>query len=113
GVHPLQGGFIRRKSRNQRRSGMPIESLLAFSLRRVREVFRTYVPTLRLFWKIDRMRRRIQRDPQRRAYTDLAIPPVDAVHDEHLELYEQTDAARQAAARAKARLALRPATATP
>jgi pyruvate-formate lyase-activating enzyme len=111
-VHPLQGGFIRRKSRRQRRAGMPLESVLAFSVRRVREVFATYVPMLRLLWKIDRVRRRIQRDPMRRSYTDLAIAPVRAVQDEHLELYEQTDAARQAAARAKARVAtMRPAAA--
>lgn len=111
-VHPLQGGFIRRKRRSQRRSGMPRENPVAFTLRRVREVFITYVPMLRLFWTIDRLRRRVKRDPQNRLYSDLAIAPVRGVQDEELELYQTSDAARQAAARAKARAAtLRPAAA--
>ena len=62
-VHPLQGGLIRRKCRSQRRWGMPRENPLVFALRRVREMFATYVPMVRLFWTIDRLRRRVQRDP--------------------------------------------------
>jgi len=81
-------------------------------LRRAREIFGTYVPTLWLFWKIDRLRRRIQRDPLSRSYSDLAIAAVDS-NDELLELYNATEAARQAVAKAKARgTNLRPAIAT-
>jgi len=111
-VHPLQGGLVRRKSRAHRRPGMRRENVLSFSLRRAREIFGTYVPTLWLFWKIDRLRRRIQRDPLSRSYSDLAIAAVDS-NDELLELYNATDAARQAVAKAKARgTNLRPAIAT-
>jgi hypothetical protein len=73
-------------------------------LRRVREVLATYVPTLRLLWKLDRMRRRIQRDPLSRSYSDLAITPVSA-DDANLELFHASEAAVQAAARAQARAA--------
>jgi hypothetical protein len=108
GVHPLQGGLFRRKSRSQRRPGMPRESLLVFSVRRVREIFATYVPIVRLFWSIERARRRIGRDPLRGSYTDIAITPiVTAAQDEHLELYRTSDAARQAVIKAKARAAAR------
>jgi tRNA A37 methylthiotransferase MiaB len=103
GVHPLQGGLLRRKSRRQRRTGLPREPLLAFALRRLRDVFGTYVPMLRLLWKIDRMRRRVQRDPHNRTYSDLAITPVG--ESAELELYDTSDAARRAAARAKLRVA--------
>jgi radical SAM superfamily enzyme YgiQ (UPF0313 family) len=48
GVHPLQGGLFRRKSRRQRRSGMPRESVLSFAVRRVRDVVTTYGPMLGL-----------------------------------------------------------------
>jgi radical SAM superfamily enzyme YgiQ (UPF0313 family) len=102
GVHPLQGGLLRRKSRRQRRAGLPREHLLAFSARRLREILTTYVPMLRLFWRIDRLRRRVQRDPRNRTYSDLAITPVGGSAE--LELYDTSDAARQAAARAKVRL---------
>ena len=35
-VHPLQGGFFRRKIRTQRRFGLPLENPLIFYSRRVR-----------------------------------------------------------------------------
>ena len=39
GVHPLQSGLIRRKSRRDRRHGMPLESPLVFYPRYAREIF--------------------------------------------------------------------------
>jgi hypothetical protein len=102
-VHPLQGGLFRRKRRNLRRSGLPRENPMLFSLRRVWEMAATYVPTLLLLWKIQRLRRRIDRDPLRTSYSDLAIAPVSGAGDEDLELYRTSDSARQAAARAQAR----------
>jgi hypothetical protein len=62
-----------------------------------------YLPALLLFWKIQRLRRRIERDPLRTSYSDLAIAPVGGACDEELELYRRSDSARQAAARAQAR----------
>ncbi|MBX3023635.1 radical SAM protein [bacterium] len=97
GVHPLQGGLLRRKLRRQRRSGLPREPLATFAVRRVRDIVTTYVPTLKLLWSIDRMRRRIARDPRRRDYSDAAIAPA-AVAD--LELYRTSAAAQRAGARA-------------
>jgi radical SAM superfamily enzyme YgiQ (UPF0313 family) len=102
-VHPLQGGLMRRKCRSQRRPGMPRENLFAFSARRVREMIGTYVPAVRLLWTIDRLRRRVEQDPMSRSYSDLGIAPVGGADDEDLELYQRSDAARQAAAKAKVR----------
>ena len=39
-----------------------------------------------------------------RSYSDLAIAPVGDAYDEALELYQTSDAAREAVARAKGRL---------
>ena len=102
-VHPLQGGLFRRKRRNFRRSGLPRENPMLFPVRRVWEMVATYVPTLLLLWKIQRLRRRIERDPLRTSYSDLAIAPVSGACDEDLELYRTSDSARQAVARAQAR----------
>jgi hypothetical protein len=110
GVHPLQGGLIRRKIRSQRRSSLSRESRLAFARRRVGDVFNTYVPMLRLLWRIDRLRRRVQRDPANVGYVDLATTPVGAVV-ENLELYRTSDAARSAADFARKRAAARVAAA--
>jgi hypothetical protein len=102
-VHPLQGGLVRRKCRSQRRAGMPLENPLVFALRRVREVFATYVPMLRILWTIERLRRRVVQDPLSRSYSDRAINPAGGEQDDDLELYQTSDAARQAAVRAKVR----------
>ncbi len=101
-VHPLQGGIIRRKRRSQRRPGLPRVNALTFALRRAREVVSTYVPGLLYFWRLERLRRRIENDPETKNYTDLALNPVDDDEfGDELELYHATDSARAAANQAK------------
>jgi tRNA A37 methylthiotransferase MiaB len=103
-VHPLQGGIFRRKRRSQRRPGLPRENALTFALRRTREIISTYVPGLFYFWRLERLRRRIENDPASKSYTDLALSPID--DDEfgnELQLYRTTDSARIAASQAKSR----------
>ena len=103
-VHPLQGGIVRRKNRTQRRPGFPRQNLLAFFARRTREVFSTYVPGLWFFWRLERLRKRIEKDPASKGYTDLALSPVDDDEfGDELELYHASDGARRAAAQAQAR----------
>ena len=103
-VHPLQGGIFRRKRRSQRRPGLPRENVFAFTIRRVHEMTSTYLPGLVYFWRLERLRRKIENDPESKHYTDLALSPVD--DDEfgnELELYRATDSARIAANQAKSR----------
>jgi hypothetical protein len=100
-VHPLQGGYFRRKVRTQRRSDRPLESPLVFYPRRVWEIVSTYGPfawfALRLWVKCQR----IKRDPLTQHYTDLALTPVtDHGEDEHLEMFAHTEAAQAAVAKA-------------
>jgi hypothetical protein len=94
GVHPLQSGIFRRKCRTQRRPGFPREKLLVFYKRRVREIVRTYVPGLWFFYKLERLRRRIERDPASKTYSDIAIAPAAEDSSELLELYALTETAR-------------------
>ncbi|HIC81347.1 MAG TPA: hypothetical protein EYP07_10325 [Kiloniellaceae bacterium] len=107
-VHPLQGGYFRRKVRTQRRSGLPLESPLVFYPRRVWEVLRTYVPfagfALRLWLKCQQ----IKRDPASKDYMDLALTPVsDHGEDESLEMFAHTEAAQAAVAKAQRESAAR------
>jgi len=111
GVHPLQSGYFRRKVRTHRRSGLPLESPLVFYPRRAWETAATYLPFLVYYLRLTMMRKRIKRDPAARAYTDLALSPVDEHADEHLEMYAHTDAARAAVDKAKRRAAARVAAA--
>jgi hypothetical protein len=74
-VHPLQGGYFRRKLRRERRAGLPHENPLVFYPRRVWEVLDTHVRLAGFYLYLHRIRRRVERDPS--PYTDPALAPVD------------------------------------
>ena len=101
-VHPLQGGYFRRKIRRQRRSGLPVENPFVFYPRRLWETVRTYGPFAAYALRMWLLCRRIKRDPATAHYMDLAITPVEDAEDEHLEMFEHSDAAKAAVAKAKA-----------
>ena len=75
-VHPLQGGFFRRKIRTQRRSGLPRENPVLFYPRRIREICATHVNMVAFYLQLHRIRKRVERDP--RPYLDRALTPVAA-----------------------------------
>jgi len=82
GVHPLQGGYFRRKIRTQRRSGMRREHPLLFYPRRAWEIARTYVPAMLLVWKLLRLRKRVLLDPEMKNYTDASLATGEMNVDE-------------------------------
>jgi hypothetical protein len=51
--------------------------------------------------------RRVKRDPASRAYVDRALTPVTEAEAEELEMFEHTEAAKQAVAKLKADAARR------
>jgi hypothetical protein len=105
-VHPLQSGLIRRKVRSQRRPEMPREKLLAFSVRRAREIFRNYPHAFWFRLKLELTRRRIMNDPASATYMDVALsPPEDDLDTDKLELFQATEAARHAAEQARLKAA--------
>jgi len=87
-VHPLQGGFFRRKIRQERRPGLPRENPVVFYPRRVCEVIDTHVRLAAFYWSLHRIRKKVERDP--RPYIDPALIPVPA---EPLQMKPRVDAA--------------------
>ena len=78
-VHPLQGGFGRRKIRTQRRPGFAIEHPLVFHPRRAWEITRTYTGLLHYGLRVWRLYRRVRRETRHGAgldYIDDAVRPV-------------------------------------
>ena len=73
-VHPLQGGYFRRKIRRHRRSTLPRENPLVFYPRRIRETVETHAKLATFYLYLHRIRRRVERD--RRPYSDAALTPV-------------------------------------
>ncbi len=100
-VHPLQGGYFRRKIRTQRRSGLPVEPALGFYPRRLLEIVSTYVPFAWYALRLYAVCKAIKWNPATKRYHDLALEPVVDAEEEALEMFEQSDAAKAAVAKAK------------
>ena len=107
GVHPLQGGLLRRKVRTQRRHGMPVESRFTFYPRRVREIAGNAVSALLLGWRIARIWRRVEADPAAPRYVDTALATVEDGCGETLEMFEASYSARRAVEQARRRVEAR------
>jgi hypothetical protein len=73
GVHPLQFGFLRRKVRTQRRSGLKPENPLVFYPRRAVEFAATLLRWLRLVARYRAIMRRVVADPASATYVDRAL----------------------------------------
>jgi hypothetical protein len=88
-VHPLQSGLFRRKLRTSRRPGFPIESPLLFYPREAWRFVSKYARVWGYFAKLQLMRRRVARDPARKAYTDLALAAPTKELEAELEMIRQ------------------------
>jgi len=97
-VHPLQGGYFRRKVRTDRRPGLPVEPAVVFYPRRAVEIVRTYGGLALYFWRLTRLRKRLKRDPSVKAYTDLAIAPIAAGDEDAYEFLAPHEAPAEATA---------------
>ncbi len=89
-VHPLQGGIIRIKRRIDRRSSLPIVPAWQFYPALTVEVAIKLYRNIRHWMWIDALRRKVRKDPNRLAYRDTAITPVDEHDVEKLELFNHS-----------------------
>ena len=102
-VHPLQCGLFRRRVRVQRRSELPRENPLTFYPRGAWEIVSACATSFMRYRRLQRLWRSIAAAPDARDYRDLAITPVPDDAEEHLALYEITEAAKSAVARIRAK----------
>ncbi|MEP7211798.1 MAG: B12-binding domain-containing radical SAM protein [Acidobacteriota bacterium] len=92
GIHPLEGGFLRRKARANRRSGMPIENPLIFYPKYFGETLLKQLRWIALYTRLRLIYRKVKHDPARLEYMDAALEPVTDQEEER-ELF-QSDAAK-------------------
>ncbi len=92
GVHPLEVGWIRRKARLNRRHGMAIEPAILFYPKYYAETGWKLMRWAWLYFRFGLRQLKVERDPQRASYTDLAMTPVDETDEQELELFKTTDA---------------------
>ena len=107
GVHPLQGGLFRRKYRTDRRPGMPIESMFTFYPRYLRDIVHKHARFLALAWKYARIRSRVEKDPLKHDYMDLALTPASDQDLDNLLIFKATESAKAATEKVQLRRAKR------
>ncbi len=103
-IHPLEGGYLRRKVRLDRRPGMRKENPLTFYPRYAYDLAAKHVLVARMVWRMGRLRRVLKADPHARAYRDAALTPAVASDLDDLEMFNVSIAARAAADKAKRKL---------
>lgn len=89
-VHPLQSGIWRRKDRTSRRPGLPIESRFVFYPRRAWELTRTACCAMWFAMKLQKIRRRVERSPDFRTYSDAALEPCGTKKEAITDVKEPT-----------------------
>jgi hypothetical protein len=100
-VHPQQCGYLRLKRRTERRPELPVVPALVFYPRFAAETLVKYARFIAYAWKINRMRKRLQKVTGLKAYRDLATTRVVEPETEHLEMFELNDSARAAVEKAR------------
>jgi hypothetical protein len=107
GVHPLESGAFRCKSRRERRPGLPRENPFVFYPRYLGE---TAVKAWR-YWSIYRRSqlalKAVLAAPDRTTYTDVSTAPPEADEFDNLDLYHATSGGEAALARKRRDDALR------
>jgi radical SAM superfamily enzyme YgiQ (UPF0313 family) len=94
-IDPLEGGYLRRKYRKDRRPTLPVESPFVFYPRYLADLVMKHVTLAGLVWRYGKLRRQLKRDPNARHYTDLALTPV--TEDDSEEMFVTSAHAHAAA----------------
>jgi radical SAM superfamily enzyme YgiQ (UPF0313 family) len=106
-VHPLQGGYFRRKIRTQRREDLPQQNLFLWYPKRLAEVISTYVPFIAYAIKLRIVCERVKREMRHKDYTDKSLENVIDAETEDLQMFELTSSAKQAVSRARKQVEVR------
>lgn len=96
-IHPLEGGFLRRRVRTDRRPGLPREAFLPFHARHWGSTVARHWRFLKLWMRYSKVSRAIRADPKRRRYMDEALTPVTEEELGTLEMFAVTESAKAAA----------------
>jgi hypothetical protein len=100
-VHPLQGGYLRRKVRTDRRPTFPRENPLVFYPRYAWDTVAKHVRLAGIVLRMSKIRRELKADKSARNYMDAALTPVREDDMDTLEMFSVTEAARTATVKAK------------
>ena len=74
-IDPLQGGYLRRKYRKDRRPTLPVENPFVFYPRYTFDLVRKHFKMAQLAWRFHRFKKRLERDVDAPGYRDVALTP--------------------------------------
>ncbi len=97
-VHPLQGGYLRRKDRRTRRPGSPAENAMLFYVRHWTDTLIKAGQLAALVWRVNRIRRRVLQEHALHGYTDTAITRLAREAEGQLEMMQARPQLEAAAA---------------
>jgi len=72
-IDPLQGGYLRRKYRKDRRPTLPVESPFVFYPRYVGNLVYKHIKLAQLVWRFHRFRNQLKQDPNSAQYSDISL----------------------------------------
>lgn len=101
GVHPLEGGFLRRKHRRDRRPGFKVEPAVLFYPKYWGELIWSQLRWAYRFARIIPFYIKIKRDAERSRYRDLALSPVDKESLDDLAMIAETRGGQAALAKSR------------
>lgn len=115
GIHPLESGFLRIKTRTDRRPTLPVESPAAFYGRYAREMAYTTGELLRTYGKLRRKMGELwaHREQLRGSYRDTATTPPSDGELDRLEMFSGTRGGTEAVEKDRRRRRLRVLQSTP
>jgi hypothetical protein len=96
GIHPLQSGILRYKHRRDRRFGLPIENPIVFYSKFAFGTAKKWLRIWSLLRTIKRLSRRVENDPSKESYTDLALTPAVDEDLDTLDIFGATESGKDA-----------------
>jgi hypothetical protein len=93
GIHPLQGGLVRRKYRRDRRPGLLIESPMVFYPRYLWETITKSFRLCALLRCYKRTLARVESTPAKYSHMDVALTPATKEDLHTLEIFKVTERA--------------------
>jgi len=81
---------------------MPLESAVVFYPKYVAETLKKWILYFNIFFKMRAIYRKVMRDPNRLAHTDIAITPCDEGEVESLAIFNETQGDKAAVDKARA-----------
>ena len=104
-IHPLEGGYLRRKVRRDRRPGLPLENPLVFYPKYFADLVVKHVRVAGVVLRLGKLRLEIKHSKNARDYMDQALTPVVDGDLDDLDMFNNSASSRAAGDKAKKMLA--------